>query len=131
MRTSSAGIFAAGNLLHGVESSGWCANEGRHAGDMVARFLRREIDGDQVGGGIELSPDLDFIVPQLWNGAGGLPFNLRMRTDVGGRKLALTNGETTVWAGDRKRLLRKRRITFRPETGKAPGKAAITLRLID
>ena len=45
MRTSAAGIFAAGNMLHGVESSGWCANEGRHAGLMVARYLRGELTG--------------------------------------------------------------------------------------
>jgi hypothetical protein len=60
------GDLRSGNVLHGVESSGWCANEGRYAGDMAARFLRGEIDGNQAGARIELSPDLDFIVPQLW-----------------------------------------------------------------
>ena len=131
MRTSTRGIFAAGNVLHGVESSGWCANEGRHAGDMAARFLRGEIDGNQAGARIELSPDLDFIVPQLWNGAGGLPFNLRMTADVGGRKLALTVGETILWSGDRRRLLRRRRISFRPAAEKAPCDGAAMLHLID
>ncbi|HKP23794.1 MAG TPA: FAD-dependent oxidoreductase [Dongiaceae bacterium] len=131
MRTSSRGIFAAGNLLHGVESSGWCANEGRHAGNMVARFLRGEIGGDQAGAGIELAAGLDFIVPQVWSGADGLPFNLRMRADVGGRTLALAVGETTVWTGERRRLLRKRRICFRPDAGKAPRNGTAMLRLID
>ena len=131
MRTSSRGIFAAGNVLHGVESSGWCANEGRHAGDMAARFLRGEIGGDQTGAVIELPSDLDFIVPQLWNGVGNLPFNLRMRADVGGRRLALTVGETILWSSDRRSLLRKRRISFRPEESKAPRDGAAMLRLID
>jgi thioredoxin reductase len=114
MRTSSRAIFAAGNVLHGVESSGWCANEGRQAGESVARFLRREIDGDQAGAAVELGPDLDFIVPQLWNGAGGLPFNLRMKADVTERGLALKVGGDTVWSGERRRLWRKRRILLAP-----------------
>jgi thioredoxin reductase len=131
MRTSSRGIFAAGNVLHGVESSGWCAIEGRYAGQMAARFLRGQIDGNQAGARIELSPDLDFIVPQLWNGAGDLPFNLRMNADIGGRKLALTAGETILWSSDRRRLLRRRRISFRPEADKAPREGTAMLRLID
>jgi len=131
MRTSSRGVFAAGNFLHGVESSGWCANEGRHAGNMVARFLRGEIGGDQAGAGIELAPDLDFVVPQLWNGGQGLPFNLRMKADVGERKLALAVGETILWTGPRRRLWRKRRISFRPDAGTAPRDGTVMLRLID
>jgi NADPH-dependent 2,4-dienoyl-CoA reductase/sulfur reductase-like enzyme len=129
MRTSSRGVFAAGNVLHGVESSGWCANEGRHAGVMAARYLRGEIDGEQSGAAIALSSHLDFIVPQLWNGAEGLPFNLRMRTDVDGGMLALTDGDTTLWSGDRRRLFRKRRISFRAKATNTP--SAALLRLID
>lgn len=129
MRTSGRGVFAAGNVLHGVESSGWCANEGRHAGDMVARYLRGELGGDQTGGAIALSPDLDFIVPQLWGAAEGLPFNLRMKADVAGGTLALTAGDTILWSGDRRRLLRMRRIAFRLKATKTP--SAALLRLID
>ena len=67
MRTSAAGIFAAGNVLHGVESSGWCANEGRHAGMMVACFLGGEIGARQADRRIELAPDIAFLVPQRWD----------------------------------------------------------------
>ena len=129
MRTSGRGVFAAGNVLHGVESSGWCANEGRHAGDMVARYLRGEIGGDQAGAAIALSSHLDFIVPQLWDGAEGPPFNLRMKADVDGGTLALTAGDTILWSGNRRRLLRKRRISFRVNATKTP--SAALLRLID
>jgi hypothetical protein len=131
MRTSSRAIFAAGNLLHGVESSGWCANEGRHAGAMAARYLRGEIGGEQTGAAIALGPDLDYILPQLWNGLADLPFNLRMKTDVGGRKLALTGNETVLWSGGRRRLLRRRRISIRPDAAKAPREGDVELRLID
>jgi thioredoxin reductase len=114
MRTSSRGIFAAGNVLHGVESSGWCAREGRHAGDMAARFLRGEIGGACSGVVLELAPEIDFVVPQICGGEasapGAMPFNVRMKSDVAGRRLALKVGDNTVCSGPRGRLLRKRRI---------------------
>ena len=38
-RTSQTGIFAAGNLLRGVETADWSALEGRRAADSIARYL--------------------------------------------------------------------------------------------
>ena len=38
-RTSQAGIFAAGNLLRGVETADWAALEGRRAARSIARYL--------------------------------------------------------------------------------------------
>ena len=38
-RTSRPGVFAAGNLLRGVETADWAAQEGRSAARSVARFL--------------------------------------------------------------------------------------------
>jgi hypothetical protein len=52
-----------------------------------------------------------------------------MNRDVGGRKLALAVGDAMLWSGDRRRLLRKRRITFRPEA--PPRQDTALLRLID
>ena len=40
-RTSQAGIFAAGNLLRGVETADWAALEGRRAARSIARYLER------------------------------------------------------------------------------------------
>jgi pyruvate/2-oxoglutarate dehydrogenase complex dihydrolipoamide dehydrogenase (E3) component len=138
MRTSSPGIFAAGNVLHGVESSGWCANEGRHAGEMVARYLRGEIGGARDGALFDLAEEIDFAVPQFWDcglprpaGAHPIPLNLRMKQDVADRRLALKVGETTIWSGSRRRLLRKRRVAFTPEVLEAQPVASITLDLAD
>jgi thioredoxin reductase len=39
-RTSQAGVFAAGNLLRGVETADWAALEGRHAARSIARYLQ-------------------------------------------------------------------------------------------
>ncbi len=38
-RTSQPGVFAAGNLLRGVETADWAAHEGRGAAQSVARYL--------------------------------------------------------------------------------------------
>ncbi|MFD3944334.1 FAD-dependent oxidoreductase [Streptomyces sp. NPDC058579] len=41
-RTATAGVFAAGNVLRGVESAGTAAAEGRAAADAVLRYLAGE-----------------------------------------------------------------------------------------
>ncbi|MGW6566732.1 NAD(P)/FAD-dependent oxidoreductase [Streptomyces sp. NPDC054975] len=41
-RTATAGVFAAGNVLRGVESAGVAAAEGRAAADAVLRYLSGE-----------------------------------------------------------------------------------------
>ncbi|WP_327327336.1 FAD-dependent oxidoreductase [Streptomyces sp. NBC_01210] len=38
-RTAEAGVFAVGNLLHGVEPAGTAAEEGRYVADQVLRHL--------------------------------------------------------------------------------------------
>lgn len=42
LRTAEPGVFAAGNLLHGVEPAGIAAEEGRHAAEHVVRHLAGE-----------------------------------------------------------------------------------------
>jgi glycerol-3-phosphate dehydrogenase len=39
LRTSQVGVFAAGNLLRGVETADWAAHEGRGAARSIARYL--------------------------------------------------------------------------------------------
>ena len=40
-RTSQVGVFAAGNLLRGVETADWAALEGRSAARCIARYLEK------------------------------------------------------------------------------------------
>ncbi len=138
MRTSSAGIFAAGNVLHGVESSGWCAKEGHHAGEMVARYLRGEIGGVRNGAMVQIAEGIEFAVPQFWDctlahtaGMRDLPVNLRMKQDVEGRRIALKAGDTMIQSGARKRLLRSRRIVLRPGAIAVPSAVRIRLDVTD
>jgi hypothetical protein len=63
-RTRQRGIFAAGNVLRGVETAGWAAREGRNAARAVARFLE---DGEWPRNRIEVRAEapLAWICPNL------------------------------------------------------------------
>jgi thioredoxin reductase len=65
-RTSQPGIFAAGNLLRGVETADWAALEGRGAARSIARFLENASwDGSRLE--VRVEPPLDWICPNVLN----------------------------------------------------------------
>ena len=77
-RTSQVGVFAAGNLLRGVETADWAAVEGRSAARSVARWLenanwpasRLEIHCEEPIGWIcpsVLSPDITVDGFRFWS----------------------------------------------------------------
>ena len=116
MRTTCRGVFAAGNILHGVESSGWCAVEGARAGAAVARFLRREIGAAQGQVEFALSPEIDFVVPQRWDDQlrqmderSRLPATLRVANDVRERRLVLRTDQRDTPLSVKQTFLRRRR----------------------
>lgn len=116
MRTTCRGVFAAGNVLHGVESGGWCAVEGARAGVAVTRYLRGRIDGAQ--GQIEFmqSPEIDFIVPQRWDDQLGhpdakmcIPVTLRVVNDLCKRRLVLQTDQLEIPLSNKQAFMRRRR----------------------
>jgi thioredoxin reductase len=66
-RTSSPGVFAAGNLLHGAETAGVAALEGRAAAGAIVRFL-----AEGAWGGRGLVP-LNVTRPLVWISPNALP----------------------------------------------------------
>lgn len=66
-RTSMAGIYAAGNLLRGIETAGWCWAEGR----AVARALLADL-GQGAADAIALraGQGLRYVMPQRLSGQG-------------------------------------------------------------
>ena len=58
-RTSQLGIFAAGNLLHGVETADWAALEGRRAAGSMARYLE---NAEWSASRLEIQPE----APVAW-----------------------------------------------------------------
>ena len=63
-RTSQMGIFAAGNLLRGVETADWAALEGRAAARSIARWLE---NAKWNGNRLEVQPEapVDWICPNV------------------------------------------------------------------
>ena len=63
-RTSQAGVFAAGNLLRGVETADWAALEGRRAARSMARWLEK---AEWSAGRLEVQPEapIGWICPNV------------------------------------------------------------------
>jgi len=62
LRTSTAGVFAAGNLLRGAETADYAALEGRHAAHGIANFLAKGV-WSQTGVPICAEPPLAWVSP--------------------------------------------------------------------
>lgn len=119
MRTSIPGVFAAGNVLHPVESSGWAALEGRRAGHLVAEYLAGSISARQGSTRIETGPGLRYAVPQRWDetlpplqDAPKLRPAVRSSSDVARGRVTLRAAGNLLWQGRSKQILRSRRLTL-------------------
>lgn len=63
-RTSQAGVFAAGNLLRGVETADWAALEGRGAARSMARWLEKASwSASRLG--VECEAPISWICPNV------------------------------------------------------------------
>lgn len=77
-RTSEPGIFAAGNLLRGVETADWAALEGRSAARSMARYLENSTwNGNRLE--VYAEPPLDWICPNVLS-PDALPERFRIRS---------------------------------------------------
>lgn len=76
-RTSQKGIFAAGNLLRGVETADWAAIEGRKAARSIARYLENtQWNANRLE--VQPEPPLDWICPNVLSpDANAQSFRLR------------------------------------------------------
>ena len=72
LRTSGAGVFAAGNLLHPVDTADIAALDGRHVADAVVRYLQG-FPAATAGVRVRVEPPLRWITPQLLGPGQVLP----------------------------------------------------------
>jgi thioredoxin reductase len=63
-RTSMRGVFAAGNILRSVESSGVAATEGRLAGQCAAAYLTGQMHDWQGNIQVIADDDFEYFLPQ-------------------------------------------------------------------
>jgi thioredoxin reductase len=128
LHTSRAGVFAAGNLLHGAETAGVAALSGRHAAQAAAAFVRGSAWPDAPVP-IECEPPLRWISPNAVSiraapgglardasAAGGPPrdtagrpprdrFVLRAGEFLTRPRLEIDQDGRTLWSGRVRRLV--------------------------
>lgn len=129
-RLSDPACFAAGNLLRGVETAGWCWSEGqRTAAAMLAGLAGRL--PDTGGARISLAhPALHLAVPQIIaSGADCLHDHLqvRLQSPVNGRLNLMQDGR--ILASTRVDSLPERRVSLR--LPRVAGSGALTLTIED
>jgi thioredoxin reductase len=97
-RTSEPRIFAAGNVLHPVETAGWSWREGRRVGSFVAQDLDGKLPLPTHA--IKLTPGVGirYVVPQrLVPGGDGLQYlQLRAANQVSGSLVASSGGRAIL-----------------------------------
>jgi len=104
-RTSQPGIYAAGNLLRGVETADWAAFEGRSAARSIARFLQNAgWNGNRLE--VRAESPLDWICPSIIS-PDALPGRFRIRShefrhDV---TVQITQGHKTLYRQKFKHLI--------------------------
>jgi len=108
-RTSDPLVFAAGNVLHPVETAGWCWREGRRIGAAVAFDLESGLPSPEGAMQIEAKRGLAYAVPQRVVPGAAQPALPSLQA----RAAAVASGQLTATQAGA--LLWRRSATLRPE----------------
>ena len=102
LRTTRAGVFAAGNLLHGAEPADVAALSGRHAAATVVRHLEGE-RWPTARLPIECHPPLRWIAPNVVDESSTAPsrnrFLLRAHEVLALPLVDLSQNGRSLWRG--------------------------------
>lgn len=123
-RCSDPSYFAAGNVLRGVETAGWCLREGRRIAAWVAADLAGHLPKAERAVNVRRGPGIKLIVPQriaLPAQGDAARFQLRVQEVVRGRLVLIACGKTlwSRWIG----ALPERRILIDFATAELPNEA--------
>ncbi len=124
-RTSAPGVFAAGNLLHGAETAGIAALEGRAGAGGIARFLA---DGAWSEGPVV---PVEVAAPLVWISPSALApgdataiaprFVLRVGAFLAGATVEVRQGPRLLHRERFRTLVPNRSIRLRGEWARAVG----------
>lgn len=132
-RCSDPDYFAAGNMLHPVETAGWCWREGRAVADAIADSLDGRIPGPEIALRLADAPDpLKYVVPQvIVPGAETAPLGrlqMRLARPARGRLILRdADGETIVLGRVDNRPERRIAVPLARLKAAAPGQARIAI----
>lgn len=127
-RTSHPAIFAAGNVLHPVETAGWCFREGRTIAGFIARDLESGLP--DASGALPLAAGgaLRYVVPQrIVPGETGIG-HLQMRVKASASGTLSVSQSGTVRSKMTISRLPERRLTLSmPDIASDGGDVLVTL----
>jgi thioredoxin reductase len=111
LHSSRAGVFAAGNLLHGAEQADVAALSGRHVAASVSRYLATgEWPAQRVR--VHCQPPLGWIAPNALSHGGGPAaaparghFALRAREYLRAPRVEVVQDGRELWSGRLARLM--------------------------
>jgi NADPH-dependent 2,4-dienoyl-CoA reductase/sulfur reductase-like enzyme len=133
-RTSDPLVFAAGNLLRPVETSGMCWAEGRTVAANIAATLAGTLPPPSAGVAVRISEPVKYVYPQIIVPCPGSPVPMplmRARVSRAARgKLRLTVDGREVWSRSGK-FLPERRLTIPTTRIPRSGIADIAVELIE
>ena len=108
LRTTTPGVFAAGNLVHPAETADVCGLDGRHAAPAVAAYLHGPGEWPSPVRVTAPAP-LAWIAPNLVLASGHPPprnrFLLRSREFVRRARIQVRQGGRELWSGRVGRLV--------------------------
>src|SRR5690606_12469655 len=110
-RTSDPTYFAAGNVLHPVETAGWCFREGRNIGQFIADDLMGQLPSGAETLKIVAGKGVRYVFPQrvVTGTPDGLKnFQLRVQRKISSGLTIVQNGNL-LW-NRKAKLLPERRI---------------------
>jgi len=113
LRTSRPGVFAAGNLVHPVDTADVAALDGRHVAAAVQRWLAGDERPGEVAFDIEVAAPLRWVAPSVVRRGDPPPSR--------GRLLLWTDAATgfpVVHAHQSGRLLTRRRLAWPASPGR-------------
>jgi thioredoxin reductase len=117
-RTSSPGVFAAGNALRGAETADTAAIEGAGAALSISRYLAKASwpsDGTRVRTDDNLTWVFPGVIPAPERGMPGGGFTFRTRSFVGHADIRVLQGDRLLHSESRRVLIPNR--TYRLDGG--------------
>jgi thioredoxin reductase len=137
LHSSRAGVFAAGNLLHGAEQADVAALSGRHVAASVSRYLATgEWPAQRVR--VQCQPPLGWIAPNALSRGGGPAaaparghFALRAREYLRAPRVEVVQDGRELWRGRLARLMpgRSARLSASWTDRVDPAGAPVSVRL--
>lgn len=100
-RCSDPAYFACGNLVHPVETAGYCYREGLRCGEDIARDLAGRLPHATANLRVRAEGALRYLCPQMvavpGEGDAGRQFNARAARELRGRLTVIADGRE-IWA---------------------------------